>query len=185
MDSVIRVQGLVKKYGDFNAVDEIDFDVREREIFGFLGPNGAGKTTTINILATLLKPTRGRAELAGYDVLRQPNEVRQSIGIVFQDPSLDDRLTADENLRFHGLLYNVPNRVLRERMDQVLQIVGLRRPVWDEHEAILQAVSSGEADRAEQLARAHCEDAGRHITAQLARHVRTRPIRRAAQAELP
>jgi ABC-2 type transport system ATP-binding protein len=125
MDSVIQVQGLVKTYGDFNAVDGIDFDVQEREIFGFLGPNGAGKTTTINILATLLKPTRGRAELAGFDVLRQPNQVRQSIGIVFQDPSLDDRLTAEENLRFHALLYNVPNRVLRGRMDQVLQIVGL------------------------------------------------------------
>src|SRR5438132_3312737 len=125
MDSVIQVQGLVKTYGDFNAVDGIDFEVREREIFGFLGPNGAGKTTTINMLATLLRPTRGRAELAGFDVLTQPNQVRQSIGMVFQDPSLDDRLTADENLRFHGMLYDVPRRVLLERMEQVLRIVGL------------------------------------------------------------
>jgi ABC-2 type transport system ATP-binding protein len=125
MDTVIRVQGLVKRYGDFSAVDGIDFEVGGREIFGFLGPNGAGKTTTINILATLLKPTQGRAELAGFDVLTQANEVRQSIGIVFQDPSLDDRLTAEENLHFHALLYSVPKRVLRERMEQVLLIVGL------------------------------------------------------------
>jgi ABC-2 type transport system ATP-binding protein len=83
MDTIIRVQGLLEKYGEFSAVDGINFEVREREIFGFLGPNGAGKTTTINILATLLRPTYGRAELAGYEVLTHPNEVRQSIGIVF------------------------------------------------------------------------------------------------------
>jgi ABC-2 type transport system ATP-binding protein len=125
MSSIIEVHGLTKAYGDFLAVDGIDFDVQEREIFGFLGPNGAGKTTTINMLATLLKPTRGSATLAGYDVRTQPNGVRQSIGMVFQDPSLDERLTADENLRFHAMLYNVPRRVRAERMDQVLRIVGL------------------------------------------------------------
>ena len=106
-------------------MDAIDFTVRRREIFGFLGPNGAGKTTTINMLATLLKPTRGRAELAGHDVVQQPMQVRQSIGMVFQDPSLDDRLTADENLQFHAMIYNVPTAVRRERTEQVLGIVGL------------------------------------------------------------
>jgi len=125
MSNIIEVRGLTKKYGDFLAVDGVEFDVQEREIFGFLGPNGAGKTTTINMLATLLKPTAGSATLAGYDIVAQPNGVRQSIGMVFQDPSLDDRLTADENLRFHAMLYNVPRRVWPERIDQVLQIVGL------------------------------------------------------------
>jgi ABC-2 type transport system ATP-binding protein len=125
MGSIIQVDGLTKAYGDFLAVDGVQFEVQEREIFGFLGPNGAGKTTTINMLATLLKPTRGSATLAGYDIRTQPNQVRQSLGMVFQDPSLDDRLTAEENLRFHAMLYNVPRRILAERMEQVLQIVGL------------------------------------------------------------
>ncbi len=125
MGSIIRVEGLTKAYGEFLAVDAVDFEVREGEIFGFLGPNGAGKTTTINMLATLLRPTRGSATLAGFDIRTQPNQVRQSIGMVFQDPSLDDRLTAEENLRFHAMLYNVPRRILPERMQQVLHIVGL------------------------------------------------------------
>jgi ABC-2 type transport system ATP-binding protein len=125
MSSIIQVRGLTRAYGNFLAVDGVEFDVLEREIFGFLGPNGAGKTTTINMLATLLRPTRGEATLAGFDVRTQPNQVRQSIGMVFQDPSLDDRLTAEENLRFHAMLYNVPRRVLSERTEQVLQIVGL------------------------------------------------------------
>jgi ABC-2 type transport system ATP-binding protein len=125
MDTVIDVQGLGKDFGSFTAVADIDFQVFRREIFGFLGPNGAGKSTTISMLATLLRPTRGRAELAGHDVVRAPNAVRQAIGIVFQDPSLDERLTADENLQFHALLYNVPRRVRAERTQQVLDIVGL------------------------------------------------------------
>src|SRR5262245_37598137 len=99
MTTTIRVRELVKKYGAFTAVAGIDFDVGQGEIFGFLGPNGAGKTTTIKMLATLLKPTSGTAELAGFDIVAQANEVRESIGIVFQDPSLDDRLTALENLK--------------------------------------------------------------------------------------
>jgi ABC-2 type transport system ATP-binding protein len=125
MDSIIRVEELVRKFGDLTAVAGIDFTVQSGEIFGFLGPNGAGKSTTINMLATLLKPTSGRAELAGFDVQTQPNRVRQSIGMVFQDPSLDDRLTAEENLRFHALLYNVPRQTRQERMDRLLELVGL------------------------------------------------------------
>ena len=122
---IIDVSGLGKDFGAFTAVEAIDFQVYEREIFGFLGPNGAGKSTTISMLATLLDPTRGRAELAGYDVVAEPNGVRQSLGMVFQDASLDDRLTADENLQFHAMLYNVPRRIRPERTAQVLNIVGL------------------------------------------------------------
>src|SRR5438552_12523993 len=125
MNAIIEVHELVKQFGDFTAVAGIDFQVEQGEFFGFLGPNGAGKTTTINILATLLPPTRGRAVLAGFDVLTQPNQVRQSIGMVFQDPSLDNRLTAEENLIFHAMLYNVPKRLRAERIEQVLGIVGL------------------------------------------------------------
>ena len=123
----------------------VDFTVRRREIFGFLGPNGAGKTTTINMLATLLKPTRGRAELAGHDVVKQPMQVRQSIGMVFQDPSLDDRLTADENLQFHAMIYNVPAAVRRERTEQVLGIVGLT----DRRKSLVRTFSGGMKRRLE------------------------------------
>src|SRR5215467_11672313 len=103
---MITVDNLSKSFGEIKAVDGVSFAVGAGEIFGFLGPNGAGKSTTIKMLATLLKPTGGRATLAGYDVATQPTEVRQSIGLVFQDQSLDNRLTADENLKFHALLYN-------------------------------------------------------------------------------
>src|SRR5262245_55061549 len=97
--SIIEVRDLVKKFGELTAVDGVSFAVGAGEIFGFLGPNGAGKSTTIKILATLLKPTSGSATLASYDVATQQADVRKSIGLVFQDPSLDVRLTADENLR--------------------------------------------------------------------------------------
>jgi ABC-2 type transport system ATP-binding protein len=145
MSSIIQVQGLTKAYGDLLAVDDIDFEVEERAIFGFLGPNGAGKTTTINMLSTLLRPTRGSATLAGFDVVTQPNEVRRSIGLVFQDPSLDDRLTAEENLRFHAMLYDVPRRLLPERMEQVLQIVGLN----DRRKSLVRTFSGGMKRRLE------------------------------------
>jgi ABC-2 type transport system ATP-binding protein len=145
MGEVIRVRGLVKEFGNFTAVAGIDFDVRQGDIFGFLGPNGAGKTTTINMLATLLKPTRGSAEVAGFDVLARPNEVRQSIGMVFQDPSLDDRLTAEENLEFHAMLYDVPRRLCAERMAQVLDIVGLA----DRRKSLVRTFSGGMKRRLE------------------------------------
>src|SRR5262249_34690542 len=102
---MISVRGLVRKFGDFAAVRGIDFEVAGGEIFGLLGPNGAGKSTTIKILSTLLRPTAGTVEMAGFDVAKQPAQVRQVIGMVFQDPSLDDRLTAEENLQFHARLY--------------------------------------------------------------------------------
>ncbi|WP_242826092.1 ABC transporter ATP-binding protein [Desulfurispora thermophila] len=116
---------LTKEYPSLTAVDSISFTVRQGEIFGFLGPNGAGKSTTIKMLATLLKPTRGTALINGYDIVRQPNQVRQSIGMVFQDPSLDERLTARENLVFHAMLYNVPSREMNSRIASVLEMVDL------------------------------------------------------------
>jgi ABC-2 type transport system ATP-binding protein len=145
VETVIDVRGLGKDFGSFTAVAEIDFQVYRREIFGFLGPNGAGKSTTINMLATLLRPTRGRAELAGHDIIKQPNEVRQAIGMVFQDPSLDERLTAEENLYFHALLYNVPRAIRAERMEQVLNIVGLA----DRRRSLVRTFSGGMKRRLE------------------------------------
>jgi ABC-2 type transport system ATP-binding protein len=145
MAAIIEVEALVKKFGDFSAVDGVDFQVSEGEIFGFLGPNGAGKTTTINILATLLPATSGRATLAGFDVQTQPNQVRQAIGMVFQDASLDDRLTADENLQFHAMLYNVPKKLRGERMEQMLNIVGLA----DRRTSLVRTFSGGMKRRLE------------------------------------
>jgi ABC-2 type transport system ATP-binding protein len=125
LSSIIEVDELSKKFGELSAVNGVSFDVGAGEIFGFLGPNGAGKSTTIKILATLLRPTGGRALLAGHDVVLQPNAVRHSIGLVFQDPSLDNRLTADENLQFHAMLYNVGRDIFKARADQVLRMVDL------------------------------------------------------------
>ncbi|MEW8957868.1 MAG: ATP-binding cassette domain-containing protein [Moorella sp. (in: firmicutes)] len=123
--AVIIVQDLVKRFNDIPAVDGVTFDVEEGEIFGFLGPNGAGKSTTIKILCTLLKPTSGRVVLAGLDIARQPDAVRRAIGLVFQDNTLDDRLTAEENLLLHGLLYGLSRDAIKERMEEVLAIVDL------------------------------------------------------------
>jgi ABC-2 type transport system ATP-binding protein len=121
----IAVEQLVRKFGDFTAVNAISFEVKPGEIFGFLGPNGAGKSTTISMLCTLLRPTSGRATVNGYDIVSQPDAVRQSIGIIFQDPSLDDRLTGRENLRFHAMLYGVPDKVFQSRATELLDIVEL------------------------------------------------------------
>ncbi|MGI6284334.1 ATP-binding cassette domain-containing protein [Neomoorella humiferrea] len=123
--AVIIVQDLVKRFNDIPAVDGVTFDVEEGEIFGFLGPNGAGKSTTIKILCTLLKPTSGRVVLAGLDIARQPDAVRRAIGLVFQDNTLDDRLTAEENLLLHGLLYGLSRDAIKERMEEVLAMVDL------------------------------------------------------------
>jgi len=124
-ENVIEVRGLTRRYGSLVAVDHVDFDVAAGEIFGFLGPNGAGKTTTISMLTTLLKPTEGTATVCGYDVVRRQADVRRSIGIVFQDPSLDEHLTAAENLEFHAALYGVPPAERRPRIATVLSMVEL------------------------------------------------------------
>ena len=124
-NNIIEVKNLVKEFKGLRAVDDITFTVKEDEIFGFLGPNGAGKTTTINIICTLLSKTSGEVTLCGHNVARERNKIRNCIGMVFQDPSLDDRLTALENLYFHGLLYNIPRVTLKERSEEVLEMVGL------------------------------------------------------------
>src|SRR5258708_9360396 len=125
---MIKVRGLVEKYGDLEAVKGIDLDVTAGEVFGFLGPHGAGKSTTISTLCTLLKPTSGEVEVAGLDVVRHPDAVRHRIGLIFQDPSLDDQLTARENLEFHGFIYGLPPRGRKERTSEVLARVVPRDP---------------------------------------------------------
>jgi len=124
-DAVIQATGLVKTYGEVEAVRGIDLEVRAGEIFGFLGPNGAGKSTTISILCTLLRPTAGTARVAGIDVVHDPARVRQRIGLVFQDPSLDDQLTGRENLEFHAFIYSVPSSERRRRIDEMLALLQL------------------------------------------------------------
>jgi len=123
----ISVRDLVKKFGDLRAVDGISFDVRKGEIFGFLGPNGAGKTTTINILVTLMRPTSGEAYVAGYNVVEEPVKVRERIGIVFQDPSVDRNLTGWENLYIHGLIYGLRGEELRRRIEESLEFAELTK----------------------------------------------------------
>jgi ABC-2 type transport system ATP-binding protein len=122
----VETRELVKTYGKVEAVRGIDLSVRPGEIFGFLGPNGAGKSTTIGILCTLTEPTAGRALVGGIDVVRDPGSVRARIGLVFQDTTLDDQLTARENLEFHAFLYDVPRWERRRRIDRVLEMVDLR-----------------------------------------------------------
>jgi ABC-2 type transport system ATP-binding protein len=122
---MIKIRSLVKKYGDQIAVDNLTLDINENEVFGLLGSNGAGKTTTIHMLATLLKPSSGSATVNGYDVVREPAKVRSNIGIVFQAPSSDDILTGHENLQLHSMLYNVPRHIRKQRIDEVLELVGL------------------------------------------------------------
>jgi ABC-2 type transport system ATP-binding protein len=143
--SSIEVIHLTKRFGPLTAVDNISFSVEDGEVFGFLGPNGAGKTTAINVLCTLMRPTTGSAKVAGYDVASQRNAVRQSIGLVFQDPSLDAQLTAHENLRFHARLYNVPGNERAERIEKVLRIVEL----WDRRDAVVRTFSGGMKRRLE------------------------------------
>ncbi|MBA7630313.1 Linearmycin resistance ATP-binding protein LnrL [subsurface metagenome] len=144
-DYIIKVENLVKKFGQLVAVDNISFTVAPGKIFGFLGPNGAGKTTTINILCTLSKPTSGQAIVNGFDVVRQQSQVRQSIGLVFQDPSLDERLSGLQNLRFHALVYNVPSSVRQQRIEQVLRMTEL----WDRRHGEVRTYSGGMKRRLE------------------------------------
>src|SRR3954462_12589879 len=122
---MIEVEELRKKFDDFEAVRGVSFEVEPGEVFGFLGPNGAGKTTTINMLCTLARPTGGSASVAGHDVVRERDDVRRNIGLVFQDPTLDGYLTAEQNLRLHAELYGVQSALVAPRMRQVLEMVGL------------------------------------------------------------
>lgn len=142
---IIRVKNLTKNFKEIKAVDSISFEVKKGEIFAFLGPNGAGKSTTIKILTTLLKKTGGEVIVNGFDVDKDPDDVRRSFGIVFQDPSLDDELTAWENMEFHGALYKVPKKIRRERTKQLLEIVEL----WDRKDSLVKAFSGGMKRRLE------------------------------------
>ena len=143
--SIIEVKNLTKKFGSFEAVKDISFSVEEGEIFAFLGPNGAGKSTTIKMLTTLLTPTTGSLILNKYNVLKNPNAVRHSFGIVFQDPSLDDELTAYENMKIHAVLYDVKKEIQEERIKQLLLFVEL----WDRKGSYVKEFSGGMKRRLE------------------------------------
>jgi ABC-2 type transport system ATP-binding protein len=145
MNNIIEVKNLSKKFGDFSAVSDISFTVAKGEIFAFLGPNGAGKSTTIKMLTTLLKPTGGEMRLNAENPAENPHAVRKSFGIVFQDPSLDDELTAYENMEFHGVLYDVPKKLRRERIDQLLKFVDL----WERKDNLVKEFSGGMKRRLE------------------------------------
>jgi ABC-2 type transport system ATP-binding protein len=142
---MISVRNLTKRFGDLTAVQDVSFDVKKGEIFAFLGPNGAGKSTTIKMLTTLLAPSSGSVEIDGLDPAKHPNHVRERIGIVFQDASLDTELTAYENMDFHGVLYHVPKRVRRERIARLLELFGL----WERRNHFVKNFSGGMRRRLE------------------------------------
>jgi ABC-2 type transport system ATP-binding protein len=145
MKNIIEVKNLSRQFGDFKAVDDISFNVKQGEIFAFLGPNGAGKSTTIKMLTTLLQPTGGSIELDGHNPTKEAGLVRRSFGIVFQDPSLDDELTAWENMEFHGVLYNVEKSVRRKRIQELMAFVEL----WDRKNSPVKEFSGGMKRRLE------------------------------------
>ncbi len=125
MSHIIETNQLTRSFNGLIAVDKLDVSVDSGEIFGLLGPNGAGKTTTINMLCTILQPTGGSAKVNGFDIIKEPMQVRKSIGLVFQDPSIDDRLTGRENLYMHANLYGVPPGEQKDRIDRILELVEL------------------------------------------------------------
>ncbi len=143
--NIIEVTDLLKKFGDFTAVNNISFSVKQGEMFAFLGPNGAGKTTTIKMLTTLLNPTSGKILLNNLNPSEKKNEARKSFGIVFQDHSLDDDLTAYENMEFHGVFYGVPKKIRKERIESLLKFVEL----WDRKDDFVKNFSGGMKRRLE------------------------------------
>lgn len=143
--SIIEVKNLTKRFGDFTAVKDISFRVEAGKIFAFLGPNGAGKSTTIKMLTTLLSPSDGTLLIDGHDVVKDGRGVRHSFGIVFQDPSLDDELTAYENMEIHAVLYGVKKKVRQERIKQLLEFVEL----WDRRKSLVKEFSGGMKRRLE------------------------------------
>jgi ABC-2 type transport system ATP-binding protein len=142
---IVEIRGLSKHFGELKAVDGVSFTVEEGEIFGFLGPNGAGKTTTISMLATLREPTSGEAYVNGFNIVSQKDMVRKSIGIVFQDPSLDEELTAWENMDFHGRLYRIPQEERRPKIGELLRLVEL----YDRKDDLVRTFSGGMRRRLE------------------------------------
>ncbi|MEI6849854.1 MAG: ATP-binding cassette domain-containing protein [archaeon] len=148
-ENIIEVNKLVKKFGKITAVDKVSFNVKKGEIFAFLGPNGAGKTTTIKMLTTLLHQSSGTLKVNGFDTLKEQSEVRKSFGIVFQDPSLDDELTAYENMEFHAVFYHVPQKEIKGRVEKLLKFVEL----YDRKDFLVKTFSGGMKRRLE-IARA-------------------------------
>ena len=144
-NNIISVSDLTKEFDGFLAVDHISFTVKSGEIFAFLGPNGAGKSTTIKMLTTLLRPTEGKISMNGYDPTSSPHKVRQTFGIVFQDQSLDEELTAYENMEYHGILYSVPKEPRKQRIEELLTIVEL----WDRKNDFVKHFSGGMKRRLE------------------------------------
>jgi ABC-2 type transport system ATP-binding protein len=142
---IIQVENLTKKFKDFTAVNDISFKVKTGEIFAFLGPNGAGKTTTIKMLTTLLTPTSGSIQINGFNSVADQDDVRRSFGIVFQDPSLDDELTAYENMEYHSVLYKIPKDVAKKRIEEMLKFVEL----WDRKKELVKTFSGGMKRRLE------------------------------------
>ena len=142
---MIKVSHLTKKFGDFTAVNDVSFEVESGELFALLGPNGAGKSTTIKILTTLLKPTSGQLTLNGFDVVHEQDQTRTSFGIVFQDPSLDNDLTAYENMELHAVMYHVPTQDVNSRIKDLLSLVEL----WDKKDHLVKTFSGGMKRRLE------------------------------------
>jgi len=145
MNSIIEVKNFTKKYGDFTAVNDISFNVEEGTLFAFLGPNGAGKSTTINTLCTIFEKTSGTLIIDGKDVSTQKSEVRSTIGVVFQDSTLDTKMTIDENLKMHCVFYNIPQKEVEERIQFVLNLVDL----LGERKKLVGALSGGMKRRVE------------------------------------
>jgi ABC-2 type transport system ATP-binding protein len=141
----IETKELTKKYGDLIAVDRLNLTIDYGEVFGLLGPNGAGKTTIISMLCTIINPSSGNATVNGFDISRQSSNVRHSIGIVFQDPSIDDRLTGRENLQLHACLYDIPTELAKKRISEVLNLVGLE----DRADSAMKTYSGGMRRRLE------------------------------------
>lgn len=145
MQPIISVKNVTKKFKDLVAVDNVSFDVNAGEIFAFLGPNGAGKSTTIKMLTTLLRPTEGALSLSSHDVTKEQESARKMFGIVFQDPSLDDELTAFENMQLHAVLYGLDKKTFMHRTEELLQLVEL----WDRRDSIVKTFSGGMKRRLE------------------------------------
>lgn len=142
---IIKAEDVVKTFGDIKAVDHIDFEVYPGEIFAFLGPNGAGKSTTIKMLTTMLRPTSGKLTLNGHDVAREQSKARKSFGIVFQDPALEEELTAYENMIFHAVLYGVPKAEQIPRIQKLMELVDL----WERRDSLVRTFSGGMRRRLE------------------------------------
>ncbi|HET7528758.1 MAG TPA: ATP-binding cassette domain-containing protein [Candidatus Saccharimonadales bacterium] len=142
---VIEARNVVKTFGEIKAVDDISFDVRHGEIFAFLGPNGAGKSTTISMLTTMLRPTAGLLKLNGHDVTKERDSARKSFGIVFQDPALEEELTAYENMKVHAVLYHIPKKEQSRRIEELLKLVDL----WERKDSLVRTYSGGMRRRLE------------------------------------